>query len=306
LRSSTVGVVIPAYDHARFLGDALDSVTAQTRPADEIVVVDDGSRDDPGAVAARYPGVRLLRQANAGLSAARNAGLAAIAADYVVFLDADDVLDPSAIASNLALFAENPAAGFVYGGYERVTADLRLLLGPCYIAAGDDPLATFLERNAVGMHAAVLYSAARLRDAGGFDPSLRSCEDYDVYLQMAKRYGVVSRPGVIARYRIHDTNMSGDPARMLKWALRVHARHKPSGALAPYLPHWKAGRRHWRRVYADAAFDGQWGTHEGGSLAAIASVLPLAPRRVLQRAWLALASAARNSFSGRPGAPHAP
>lgn len=286
--SHRVAVVIPTFNHAHFLGEALDSVMAQTRPADEIVVVDDGSSDDPGAVVAAYPGVRQISQANAGLSAARNAGLAAISADCVVFLDADDLLCPDALAHNLACLAENPDAGFVYGAYERVDADLRHLLGPCYIAPGDDPLATFLEGNAVGMHASVLYPTGKLRKLGGFDPALRSCEDYDAYLKLAKRFGVASHSELTARYRIHDRNMSGDPARILKWALAVHARHKPSGALARYLPHWNKGRRHWRRTYADVAIDGSWGTDEGGSLVSVLKILPFAPRRVLQRAAMAL------------------
>ena len=74
--TSAAGVVITTYNHAHFLGDAIESVLAQARAPAEILVVDDGSTDDPGSVVARYPGVRLIRQANQGLAAARNTGLA--------------------------------------------------------------------------------------------------------------------------------------------------------------------------------------------------------------------------------------
>jgi len=277
----SVAVVIPSFNHARFLGAALDSVAAQTRPADEIVVVDDGSTDDPASVVAGYPQVQLVTQENAGLSAARNAGLAAIRADYVLFLDADDVLCPTAIARNLALFAANPDAGFVYGAHNRVDADLRLLLGPRYYPIGEDPFATLLRGNMVGMHATALYSTAKLRAAGGFDPALKSCEDYDVFLTLAKRHPVASHDEVIALYRIHGQNMSSSPARMLKWVLTAHARHRPPEG--SYLAYWKTGRREWKCLYADAAIDGAWGG-EGGSLRAIVQILPRAPHRVLHRA----------------------
>src|SRR5690349_15672533 len=92
--AATVGVVITTYNHAHFLGEALDSVRAQTRAADAIVVVDDGSDDNPGEVVSRFRGVRCLRQQRRGLAAARNAGLTALNTRYVIFLDADDRLEP--------------------------------------------------------------------------------------------------------------------------------------------------------------------------------------------------------------------
>ena len=90
--AALVSVVIPCYNQAHFLGEAIESVLAQTYPHLEIVVVDDGSTDNTGEVAARYPGVRYVRQENQGLAAARNTGLRHSSGDYLVFLDADDRL----------------------------------------------------------------------------------------------------------------------------------------------------------------------------------------------------------------------
>jgi glycosyltransferase involved in cell wall biosynthesis len=243
-------------------------------------VVDDGSTDDPASLVRRYPSVQLIHQENSGLSAARNTGLAAIGTEYVAFLDADDVLCRDAIAQNLARFAVNPNAGFVYGAHSRVDINLRPLYGPRYHPIGDDPLAAFLVGNMVGMHATVLYATEKLREAGGFDPALRSCEDYDVFLKMAKRYSVACHGEVVALYRIHGRNMSSSPARMLRHVLQVHARHRP--AKGPHTRYWKTGRREWRRVYADEAIDGALGT--GGTWRAVLRVLPNAPRRILRRA----------------------
>jgi len=103
-----VSVVIPCYNQAHFLGEAIESVLAQSYPNFEIIVVDDGSTDDTSEVARRYPGVRLVRQENKGLSGARNAGLAHSEEEYVVFLDADDRLLPDALETVLEHLEAHP------------------------------------------------------------------------------------------------------------------------------------------------------------------------------------------------------
>src|SRR5437867_2391143 len=92
-----VSVVIPCYNNAPFLRDAIQSVLSQTYERTEFIVVDDGSSDDTSDVASSDPGIRLIRQQNQGVSAARNAGLRQSRGDYVVFLDADDRLLPGAV-----------------------------------------------------------------------------------------------------------------------------------------------------------------------------------------------------------------
>src|SRR5882672_4475329 len=84
----TVAVVIPTFNHARFIADAIMSVLAQKHPADEIIVVDDGSTDDPASIVSQFAKVRLIRHENRGLSAARNTGLRNCTTSHVVFLDA--------------------------------------------------------------------------------------------------------------------------------------------------------------------------------------------------------------------------
>src|ERR1700683_5783441 len=103
---ATVAVIIPTFNHAHFLVDAITSVLEQTRQADEIIVVDDGSIDDPATVVAQFQRVRLIRQDNRGLSAARNTGLRGCKTSHVVFLDADDRLFPTALQAGLGLLAE--------------------------------------------------------------------------------------------------------------------------------------------------------------------------------------------------------
>src|SRR5918995_1252705 len=110
-----VSVVIPCYNQAHFLVEAIESVLAQSYPRFEIVVVDDGSTDDTSEVAARYPGVRYVYQNNQGVSAARNSGLARSEGEYVVFLDADDRLLPEALEAGLRCLEARPECAFVSG-----------------------------------------------------------------------------------------------------------------------------------------------------------------------------------------------
>jgi glycosyltransferase involved in cell wall biosynthesis len=250
----SVAVVVTTYDHARFLGDALRSVSAQTRPVQEVIVVDDGSHDDPAAVVREWPAVRLIRQDNAGLAAARNAGLRAASADYILFLDADDVLAAQAIESHLRCFADNPGCGLVYGAHRRVDGALQPLGAPVYRPLADAPYRQLFETNFIGMHAAVMYDRARLTECGGFDPSLERCEDYDAYFRMAGRHPMASHGALVADYRIHGDNMSADPAAMLDWVLRVHERYRPDRADRQAMAAYRAGRRRWRLALANAAW----------------------------------------------------
>jgi len=248
----TVAVIIPCYNHAGFLGEAIDSVLAQTHPASEIIVIDDGSSDDPGSVIENYPDVRLIRQQNQGLSAARNAGLMAAESEKIIFLDADDRLLSEAIKSGLGCFAGSPNAGFVYGGHRRVTKDGCPSSAEVYSAVSPDPYRDMLRGNRIGMHATVMYDKTRLTEVGGFDREMLRCEDYDIYLRMSARYEVASHPAVIAEYRWHGGNMSSNHAEMLRWVLRVHKKHAPPRpSSAQMRTDWRAGRQVWKDYYAE-------------------------------------------------------
>jgi GT2 family glycosyltransferase/SAM-dependent methyltransferase len=294
-RPAAVGVVITTYNHAHFLGDAIESVLAQSHPAAEIVVVDDGSTDDPRSVVARYPGVRLVRQANQGLAAARNTGLAeAKTGNKVIFLDADDRLLPNALAAGLACFAGAPESGFVYGGHRRISVNGRPLSENYYNAISAEPYCDFLKGNLVGMHAAVMYDRARLIANGGFDPALPRCEDYDVYLRMSRSGAVASHPVMVAEYRWHGGNTSANHREMLHWSLRVHRRQARHALGKPETAReWRRGRTRWRDMYVgrmltDAQREWTDGHSVGGTVSAITNAMNSSPsitvRHVLRAA----------------------
>lgn len=287
--AATVGIVITTYNHAHFLEDALASVSSQTRPSDAVVVVDDGSGDEPGRVVSRFPGVRLIRQENRGLAAARNSGLRAVNTAYVLFLDADDRLAPNAIERALACFARVPDAAFVYGGHRYIDAQGRQI-GERFEPPGDEPYLRLLRGNFIAMHGTVMYRRERLLEAGGFDESLRRCEDYDVYLRLARRFPVAGYADLVADYRLHGDNMSADHRAMLRSALDVHARHRASArGDARTRQAWREGRRGWRRCYAqEMAVERYRERQRGGTLAAslpkLAALASVSPGLALDEA----------------------
>ena len=287
-QAATVGVVVTTYNHAHFLEQALESIRVQTRSADAVVVIDDGSTDDPASVAARFPNVRLIRQENRGLAAARNTGLAALDSSYVVFLDADDRLEPGAIEAGLACFARAPDSGFVYGGHRYIDVDGKEI-GERFEPPGEHPYLQLLRGNFVGMHGTVMYSRNLLVAAGGFDERLRRCEDYDVYLRMARRHPVTGYPDLVAAYRLHGENMSANHRAMLRSALEVQARYAPSVEDGRARDLWAEGRRRWRRCYAEEMAAARYRSRQQGgsvtaSLPALAAIAAAAPRVALLEA----------------------
>ena len=108
----SISVVIPAFRAERTIQRAMDSVLAQTKPASEIIVVDDGSPDNQAAIVSQYgPPVILLRQANGKTAVARNTGIERATGDFVAFLDADDYWEPEKLERQLAVFATHPRSG---------------------------------------------------------------------------------------------------------------------------------------------------------------------------------------------------
>jgi glycosyltransferase involved in cell wall biosynthesis len=250
--SPLLSIVITTYNHARFLSEAIESALAQTVPPGEVIVVDDGSTDDPRSVVSRYPQVQLIRQPNQGLAAARNTGWLAARGRYVVFLDADDRLLPEALASNLRRFDEKPECAFVCGSYCYIDELGRHLSSPPPNLIGDDAYESFLKGNCIAMHATVMYLRECLEEVGGFDARLACCEDYELYLRLARRHRVAAGDDRIAEYRRHGSNMSLNFPRMLDMMLGVMHRQLPHvDGNAKWRRALKTGIRDWKSTYAD-------------------------------------------------------
>jgi glycosyltransferase involved in cell wall biosynthesis len=247
----SVAVAVATYNHAHFLGAAIDSVLAQTVQAAEILVVDDGSNDAPETVVARYPQVRIVRQANAGLSAARNTGFRETSSPLIQFLDADDRLSPRAIETGLASLALDPEAAFTYGAYRIVEVLAGSETDVQFNPVPREAFGAFLRGNEIGMHGTVLYRREPLERSGGFAVNLRACEDYDMYLRLSLDHPVLCHDDICADYFFHDSNMSRDPGFMLQAALTVLRQYRGEAERRGLLDDYRTGVEEWKRHYVD-------------------------------------------------------
>jgi hypothetical protein len=220
-----VSVVIPCFEQAHFLGTAIESVLAQDHPDLELIVVDDGSPDNVGAVAGSYPGVRCLRQENGGLAAARNAGLAEARGEFVLFLDADDRLLPEAIARGLDELRGDPEAAMAAGTWVLIGEEGE----PLPADPPEQPPEAYpalLESCFISTPAAVLYRRSLFEQIGGFDPTVSASADYDLYLRTAASHPVRLHPHPVAEYRRHGANMTRDPELIMAAELAVLGRQR--------------------------------------------------------------------------------
>lgn len=243
-----VSVIIPCYNHGRYLPEAFASVWQQAYPAVEVVVVDDGSTDTTRASAATDPRVKYIYQANQGLSAARNTGIDHSTGQYLVFLDADDWLLPNALKINAGYLVQDPALAFVSGGHDKVFTAMGRIREEAQEVTADHYL-RLLQGNYIGMHAAVMYQRW-VFDAVRYDPTLRACEDYDVYLRIARTHPVAHHTHRVAAYRLHDTNMSGNIPMMLRTVLAVQARQLPLLRTEAEKQAYARGQLVWKEYYS--------------------------------------------------------
>jgi len=190
-----IDVIIPAYNVAPYIGDAIRSVLAQPVPGWRIVVVDDGSTDETAAVVRRFaaPRIKLIQQVNAGVSAARNAGAAAGASDAVLFLDADDWLGPDALAALSAALAASPDAVAAVGPYARVRPGGRVSLLSRFRPSAD-LLARLLVRNEFPNGGHLLIRRRAMAAGGGFRTDLRYGEDWECWIRLALQGQFVAAP----------------------------------------------------------------------------------------------------------------
>jgi glycosyltransferase involved in cell wall biosynthesis len=211
-----VTAAITTYNRAAFLPRTLESVFAQSRPADEVLVVDDGSTDETGAVLADYgERLRVVTQKNGGRSAARNTAVLEARGELISFLDSDDRWLPDKLARQVPVFDQQPRVGLVHGHVDLIDEDDRALPEE---TEEHHRLFSAAHRNGVTyagyafdcrcFSSALTARVDALRDIGLYDPSLL-LDDYDVYLRMALESKIVFLEGpAVALYRHHPEQMS--------------------------------------------------------------------------------------------------
>ncbi len=212
-----VSVIIPNYNYEKYITRTIDSVLEQTYKHIEIIVVDDGSKDNSLKVLEKYGHkITVLEQANQGVSLARNTGVAVSSGEYVAFLDADDIWLPAKLEAQMQKFFDNPDFGLVHcsmtyidrndeisgenrnGKEGRLASDILRLDGGAIVGAGST----------------CLIPKRIFDEVGGFDLDQTTAADWDFCYRVAKKYeiGFICEPLVL--YRIHDSNMHSNIGAM--------------------------------------------------------------------------------------------
>jgi glycosyltransferase involved in cell wall biosynthesis len=252
MSSPTVSVVIPCFNQGRFLGEALASVLAQTRPADEIVVVDDGSTDDTTAVARRCPRVRCVRQPNSGLASARNTGLMHTNCDYLVFLDADDRLRPDALEVGVRELDAHPACALVWGRCVRIDENGRQLPTVPPPPVLGDAYEALLRNNFIWTPAVVMFRRAMCAPLMRFNPAVDASADYELYLRIVRAFPIHGHTAIVAEYRLHGASMSRNASMMLTSTMEVLRAQRPYvDRQRAYQRAYEQGRRSWQGHYGE-------------------------------------------------------
>jgi len=298
--SPLVSVVIAVYDGMSHIEDACISALNQTYPSLEVIVVDDGSTDETNRIvatlAASDPRVRLIRQQNRGVASARNAGIAAASGEFVAPLDADDVWEKTKLERQVRRLQEcGSETGLVYCWWAWIDVNgIVLDRSPRWQIEGH-VLNKLIEVNFTGGASVPLYRRVGIEEVGGYSMDLRErgsqgCEDWDLALRIAERYGVAVVPAVLVGYRRRGDSMSAGCDTMWRSQMQVLSSlatrqpeispavlRRASGQFALYL----AGVSFWSGNYLQAC---RWALR-ARSFALWRAVFPHVAR-MLARRWL--------------------
>ena len=207
--SLQVSVVVPTFNRREVLPRALDSILAQIFSDWELIVVDDGSTDGTAEMVERnYADARLLRQENRGVSAARNAGIAAAKGDWVAFLDSDDAWLPEKLERQMEALAAEPGHRLCHTEEIWIRDGQRVNPMDKHAKGGDRIYPMCLPLCCISPSSVVMHSDL-LRETGGFDEALEVCEDYDLWLRVTAREPVlfVAKP-LLYKYGGHADQLS--------------------------------------------------------------------------------------------------
>lgn len=200
-----VSIVIPVFNGADYLREAIESALAQTYDDFEVLVVDDGSRDGGAteAVARSYADrIRYVRKDNGGVSSALNAGIREMRGEYFSWLSHDDLFPPEKLALQMAVLPRLSAPAVLYGDYELVDGAGNVL-GIRRVSDGGLPMRAALIARDMVNGCTTLIPRACFERVGLFDETLRTFQDYDMWFRLAKAYPFVHVPEILLRSRLH-------------------------------------------------------------------------------------------------------
>lgn len=212
---TTVSIVTPTFNRARFLPDAVASVLAQTYQDFELIIVDDGSTDDTKAVLEPFLSDARIRyhfQPNQGQSRARNHALSMAKGQFVAFLDSDDLWDSAKLSNQVRILTERDSVDVVHGD-ERTIDECGAVISEKNMRRYSGSIARYLlADNSVSITTALVRKRC-FDEMGGFDESVGVADDYDLWLRFSARYCFHYEPEIVASYRVMSDQISSDKKR---------------------------------------------------------------------------------------------
>ncbi len=231
-----VSIIIPAYNAARYLPVAFESVINQTYTDWEMVVVDDGSTDETRSVVQSYGSVltnklRYIYQTNRGLPAARNSGIRSTTSDLIALLDADDSWLPSRLARGIEILDDSDSVALVHSRVARIDVDGRVISYPgCPPRYLSRRIAKHIyTRRAHIFCPSVIFRRACLDAVGLFDESMCATEDRDLWFRIAERFDIAYIDEVLANWRMTPGSMSSNLDRMRRGQMAFVYKHYERG-----------------------------------------------------------------------------
>lgn len=218
-----VSVVIPVYNGATTVKQTIESVLQQTYQDFEIIVINDGSQDESLAVISSIQDerIKVFSYSNAGLSASRNRGFALACGQFIAFLDADDLWTSDKLELQLKALEQNPQAFVAYSWTDHIDENGKFLRPASYTSVNGNIYERLLIGNFLACGSNALIRTQALKEVGGFDESLNSAEDWDMWLRLAARYEFVAVPRPQVLYRISPYSMSANISKMETASLQV-------------------------------------------------------------------------------------
>jgi len=298
-----VSVITPVYRSEDILARAVGSMLAQNLRDWEMILVDDGSPDQSWRVVQAYswidPRIRAVQQSHRGACIARNTGIAEARGKYLLFLDADDWLEPDALA-RLSGACESNAWDAVHGPLRYVTPEGHLTSWEGGFSGQSDLFDAICCSNVLSVPSSVLLKRSLIADIGDFDPTLVHCGDWDLWARLARHDGAIGRvDGTITHYRMRPGSLSRSPKTLLRDAMMVLGRsHAADPRVLRPRRQWAQGADpnllasricHFATYTAGLAICGRDGFDAAAALLdAVPQWVPLSPRRAAEFSFYAM------------------
>ena len=267
-----VTIVIPAYNHADYLGETIESALAQSYRDFEVFVVDDGSSDaTPYVLKGFGDAVRWIRQENSGMAASRNTGIREARGEFIGFLDDDDLWEPNYLARVIPVLQKNSNTGACFAAFRMIDAAGNPLPQKSRLAVPPEKMYDTLIDGGFFPPCSVTVRKVCFNHLGVFDTNLQGYADWDMWLRISHEYDFVGLPQVLVKYRIHSQGLSSNVQHMFLDNLKAVVKH--FGPQDEPLSIWPYDRK---RAYGAAYFSAALGYYQHGQLTEVIPLLKTA------------------------------